>query len=172
MGFGFEVGFRVSGLGRWLRTRLRGEGSEQLIKAGNPQTHVKGLQCRYNLIRSLFISNCKLEFLLRRYWRHVFAIMSSSASPTRERSLEQGDEKRRHGTSELPSGESTEAEVQDTNQQSTYDEHQWITGVPLFTVMGAICLVCFLMLLDTSIIATVPIHSSKQGFFSPNKTVT
>ena len=87
--------------------------------------------------------------------------MSSSASPTRERSLEQEDEKQRHGNFDPPSVESQEAEVQDTNQQSTYDEHQWVTGVPLFTIMGAICLVCFLMLLDTSIIATVSIHSSK-----------
>ena len=30
----------------------------------------------------------------------------------------------------------------------------WVTGLPLFTILGAICLVCFLMLLDTSIIVT------------------
>ena len=86
--------------------------------------------------------------------------MSSAASPTRERSLEQEDEKQRHGTSDPPSDESQEAEVQYANPQSIYDEHKWVTGVPLFTIMGAICLVCFLMLLDTSIIATVSSHSS------------
>ena len=86
--------------------------------------------------------------------------MLSSASPTRERSLKQEDEKQRHGTSDPPSDESQEAEVQDANPQLIYDEHKWVTGVPLFTIMGAICLVCFLMLLDTSIIATVSIHSS------------
>lgn len=160
MDFGFEVEFRVSGLGRWLGTRLRSEGSELLIKVGNPQIHVKGLQSKYNLIRFLFISSSEFEFLLRRYWRPVFTKMSSSASPNREHSLEQGDEKQRHGTSDPPSNESKEAEIQGNNQQSTYDEHQWVTGVPLFTIMSAICLVCFLMLLDTSIIATVSIHSS------------
>lgn len=30
----------------------------------------------------------------------------------------------------------------------------WVTGLSLFTILGAICLVCFLMLLDTSIIVT------------------
>ena len=86
--------------------------------------------------------------------------MSSSASPTRERSLEQEDEKQRHGTSDPPSDESQDAEVEDANPQSIIDEQKWVTGVPLFTIMGAICLVCFLMLLDTSIIATVSIHGS------------
>ena len=87
--------------------------------------------------------------------------MSSLASPTRERSREQEDEKQGHVTSEPPSIVPKEADIQDVNQQSTHDEHQWVTGVPLFTIMGAICLVCFLMLLDTSIIATVPINSSE-----------
>ena len=87
--------------------------------------------------------------------------MSSSASTTRERSLKQEDDKQGNGTSDPPSDESQEAEVQDANQQSTYDEHKWVTGVPLFTITGAICLVCFLMLLDTSITATVFIHNSK-----------
>ena len=87
--------------------------------------------------------------------------MPSLASPTGERSLEQEDEKQRHGTSDPSSIEPKEAVIQDVNQQSTHDEHQWVTGVPLFTIMGAICLVCFLMLLDTSIIATVSIQYSK-----------
>lgn len=35
------------------------------------------------------------------------------------------------------------------------EEEKWVTGIPLFTIMSAICLVCFLRLLDTSIIVTV-----------------
>jgi len=34
-------------------------------------------------------------------------------------------------------------------------EQEWVSGFKLFTIMTAITLVCFLMLLDTSIIATV-----------------
>ena len=91
--------------------------------------------------------------------------MSSSASPIRGDFLEQEDGEQRHRTSDPPSVESKEAEAQCVNQQSTYDEHQWVTGIPLFIIMGAICLVCFLMLLDTSIIATVSIYRPKQGGF-------
>lgn len=35
------------------------------------------------------------------------------------------------------------------------DEHEFITGIKLVLVMAAVTLVCFLMLLDTSIITTV-----------------
>ncbi len=35
------------------------------------------------------------------------------------------------------------------------DDHEYITGIKLFLVMAGVTLVCFLMLLDTSIITTV-----------------
>ena len=38
---------------------------------------------------------------------------------------------------------------------STHEEDQWVSGVKLLAIMGAITLVCFLMLLDTSILVTV-----------------
>ena len=50
MGFGFEDGFRISGLGRGLGIRLRGGGSQLLIKVGNPLDYEKDLQGRYTLI--------------------------------------------------------------------------------------------------------------------------
>lgn len=34
------------------------------------------------------------------------------------------------------------------------EEDEWVTGIKLFTIMTAICLVCVLLLLDTSIIVT------------------
>lgn len=37
-------------------------------------------------------------------------------------------------------------------------EEKWVTGFTLFTIMGAISLVCFLMLLDIAIIVTVRVE--------------
>jgi hypothetical protein len=38
---------------------------------------------------------------------------------------------------------------------ATDDDHEYITGIKLVLVMAGVTLVCFLMLLDTSIITTV-----------------
>jgi hypothetical protein len=35
------------------------------------------------------------------------------------------------------------------------EENQWVTGIKLFNIMAAITFVCLLVLLDTSIVATV-----------------
>jgi hypothetical protein len=50
-------------------------------------------------------------------------------------------------------GKGDEAQV--TAAYSTDNDHEYITGVKLILVMAAVTLVCFLMLLDTSIITTV-----------------
>ena len=46
----------------------------------------------------------------------------------------------------------------DDPKEPSSDDHlvegEWVTGLPLFSILGAICLVCFLMLLDISIIVT------------------
>lgn len=44
---------------------------------------------------------------------------------------------------------------QPTDEVPTDEERKWFTCISLFTIMGAIYLVCSLMVLDTSIIATV-----------------
>ena len=89
--------------------------------------------------------------------------MALSASPIRGHSPEQENGIKQQNTLHPPSDESKEADSQDVSQQSVQDEHKWVTGIPLLTILGALCLVCFLMLLDTSIIATVPSHSSNSG---------
>jgi hypothetical protein len=54
---------------------------------------------------------------------------------------------------------SPEPEIERENELEAVDnseeETKWVTGFPLFTLMGAVTLVTFLMLLDTSIISTV-----------------
>jgi hypothetical protein len=41
---------------------------------------------------------------------------------------------------------------------------EWISGIPLFMVISGVTLVVFLMLLDTSIVATVRLPA---GFYTP-----
>ena len=77
-----------------------------------------------------------------------------------EHSFESGDENKEKGLSTPASEESKEDSTQDLKQEpaeETPDEDtgNWVTGLPLVIILGAICLVCFLMLLDTSIIVTV-----------------
>ena len=79
---------------------------------------------------------------------------ATATSPAQESSLEQEDGKRQQSTFTSPLDGSKEMNTQDTNQQPI-DELAWVTGIRLLIIMGAICLVGFLMLLDTSIIATV-----------------
>lgn len=83
-----------------------------------------------------------------------------ATSPFLERSLEQEDEKGKHELATPPSDDSKEGLSQDLKEQPidevpTEEVQKWVTGIPLLTIMGAICLVCFLMLLDTSIVVTV-----------------
>ncbi|ERF72998.1 hypothetical protein EPUS_08855 [Endocarpon pusillum Z07020] len=87
------------------------------------------------------------------------ALSTTATSTSREHSLEQADPVRQQEHSTAPSNDSSQKYTHDVKQQptdqvSTEEEHKWVTGVPLITIMGAICLVCFLMLLDISIIVT------------------
>jgi hypothetical protein len=45
------------------------------------------------------------------------------------------------------------------NAPAAAQEPEWISGFKLFTIMTAITLVCFLMLLDTSIVVTARIKA-------------
>lgn len=46
------------------------------------------------------------------------------------------------------------------NAPPAAQEPEWISGFKLFTIMTAITLVCFLMLLDTSIVVTACVKGS------------
>lgn len=65
-----------------------------------------------------------------------------------------------------PDGETQPTE---TAENKGEDEHEYITGFRLFTVMAAITLCVFLFLLDTAIIATVriPLHSRRLRLTNP-----
>jgi hypothetical protein len=52
--------------------------------------------------------------------------------------------------------DSSEPEILDS---SVSQEDEWISGMRLFTIMAAVTIVCFLMLLDISIIVTVQIKA-------------
>lgn len=78
------------------------------------------------------------------------AAPSTATSPAAKGFPLEQDERSQHELLTLPSG--------DSKGVSTYgvsvEEGQWLSRLPLFTDLGAVCLVCFLMLLDTSIVVT------------------
>lgn len=72
----------------------------------------------------------------------------------------QNDEKENAEAFTSSSEGSKDGSSQDLKQESAEeapneDASNWVSGLPLVTILGAISLVCFLMLLDTSIIVTV-----------------
>lgn len=88
------------------------------------------------------------------------ALPTTATSPTREQFLEQDAEKRQQQLSTIPLDDFEKDSTQVSTQQPTdeapsEEEPRWVTGIQLLTIIAAICLVCFLMLLDTSIIVTV-----------------
>jgi len=74
---------------------------------------------------------------------------TTTSTPAGDFSLEQ-DERSQHELVTLPSSESKEVSTDGVPSE----EGQWLSGLPLSTILGAVCLVCFLMLLDTSIVVT------------------
>ncbi|KAL9639043.1 MAG: hypothetical protein Q9164_001178 [Protoblastenia rupestris] len=82
------------------------------------------------------------------------ASSTSTTSPAREHSLEKDDEKRQQQLAEPPPQDSNEDLKEGLTDEVPIEEGNWVTGLPLLTILGSICLVCFLMLLDTSIIVT------------------
>ena len=60
------------------------------------------------------------------------------------------DEQSQHELVTLPLSESKVA----LTDEGPTKEREWVSGLPLTIILGAICLVCFLMLLDTSIVVT------------------
>ena len=80
---------------------------------------------------------------------------SATANATWRESLEKEDKRVPQDISTPPSVDSKESPSEEkTNEVRPVEEGNWVTGFPLLTILGAICLVCFLMLLDTSIIVT------------------
>ena len=84
--------------------------------------------------------------------------MASSKTPAsslQEDSLEKEVEMREQQFPAFPS-ESSREDPKEAAAEEFPDEEggTWVTGVSLFTILAAISLVCFLMLLDTSIIVT------------------
>ena len=83
--------------------------------------------------------------------------MATSSTPTftpaRDYSLEKDEQSQQEVF--RPSSESSKAYPKEVSTDEILVEGgQWVTGLPLFSILGAICLVCFLMLLDISIIVT------------------
>ena len=88
---------------------------------------------------------------------------SATANATWRQSLEKEDEKVFQDISTPPSEDSKASPSEETSDEVQPEaEGNWVTGLPLLTILGAICLVCFLMLLDTSIIVTTDRESVLQ----------
>lgn len=96
------------------------------------------------------------------------ASSTTATIPAWEPSQEQEVEKRQQEISTPPSDD-YEKESTQVPEQQPEEEHNWATGIQLLTIMAAITLVCFLMLLDTSIIVTVNSTTLKQSWFLTNK---
>ena len=83
----------------------------------------------------------------------------AGTSPTQLLSPEKETERSRQDPTDTPSEDLDEKsnQVQETEPTDplSNEEPQWISGMQLWMMFSAITLVCFLMLLDTSIIVTV-----------------
>jgi hypothetical protein len=83
-------------------------------------------------------------------------------SPTKEQPPEPEAGKEETELSTPPSDDLQPKSDQDSGPADTPPadpEPEWVSGFKLFTIMIAITLVCFLMLLDTSIIVTVRVKT-------------
>jgi hypothetical protein len=84
---------------------------------------------------------------------------TTGTSPTQLLSPEKETESSQHDLTDTPSKDLDEKQhqVQEPEPTGTLsnEEPQWISGMQLWIMFSAITLVCFLMLLDTSIIVTV-----------------
>ena len=83
------------------------------------------------------------------------ALLETTTSSLQEASLEKEVQMRGQQLPASPSETSREDPKEEAAEDIPDEGGTWVTGVLLFTILGAICLVCFLMLLDTSIIVTV-----------------
>ncbi|KAK0516386.1 hypothetical protein JMJ35_000989 [Cladonia borealis] len=83
------------------------------------------------------------------------ALSGTTTPPTQEDPSEKEVETREQQLPTSPS-EKSKDDLKEAPADGIPDEEggTWVTGLSLFTILGAICLVCFLMLLDTSIIVT------------------
>ena len=54
--------------------------------------------------------------------------------------------------------------------EATETEYEYITGIKLWLVIASITLICFLMMLDMSIVVTVSFYNSIKGFKLTNMT--
>lgn len=83
------------------------------------------------------------------------ALSETTTSSLQEDSLEKEVQMRGQQPPASPSETSREDPKEAAAEEIPNEEGgTWVTGVSLFTILGTICLVCFLMLLDTSIIVT------------------
>lgn len=83
------------------------------------------------------------------------ALSETTTAPLQEDSFEKEVEMKEQQLPASPS-ETSREDPKETAAEGFPDDEggTWVTGLSLFTILGAICLVCFLMLLDTSIIVT------------------
>jgi hypothetical protein len=81
---------------------------------------------------------------------------TTTTSPTRDQSLERGEEEKQQPPSMPSTPQDSENDTDKTLEQTTTgEEHEYITGFKLVIAMVSVTLVAFLMLLDMSIIVTV-----------------
>jgi hypothetical protein len=115
----------------------------------------------------LFFSRLiSLQAIHLQYFTYTFILLSAPgkemASTVPVSSLQpsdlEGDRKEQELSS--PSSDQSEKESNKVTGTASFtppvtEEHDWVSGIKLLTIMAAITLVCFLMLLDTSIVVTV-----------------
>jgi hypothetical protein len=76
-------------------------------------------------------------------------------SHSMELQAEDKEQDRSIPSSSDPENESNPAPKANTTATPPPEEHEWVSGIKLLTILTAITLVCFLVLLDTSIVVTV-----------------
>jgi hypothetical protein len=82
-------------------------------------------------------------------------INSPPESHSMELQAEDKEQERSIPSSSDPENESNPAPEAKTTATPALEEHEWVSGIKLLAILTAITLVCFLVLLDTSIVVTV-----------------
>jgi len=94
-------------------------------------------------------------------------MVSRSPSPTQSLSS-RVEEKQQDTSAPFPDGSEEQSTIvrEDQSADTTTVEDDWVTGIKLLSITAALCLVCFLMLLDISIIVTVRRRRSRSVVLS------
>lgn len=70
------------------------------------------------------------------------------------------------GSKEVPQSQTSENPDQNpATAQTNVGEEEWVTGIKSAVILITLTVAAFLMLLDTSIVATVSLYSCVRGFY-------